>query len=104
MPQGGIDPEKTPRAAAFRGLKEETGVVNAEILAESRLGLAMICRRNPRKSLEWALGVAAQKWFAMRFKGGMPKLRFTAMNSMIGNCSECGYFVPYRTFQAKGLY
>ena len=70
MPQGGIDPGETPRAAAFRELKEETGVVNAEILAESRVWLSYDL---PEKLLgkvwngRWR--GQRQKWFAMRFKG-----------------------------------
>ena len=36
MPQGGIDPGETPRAAAARELYEETGAVDAPLLAESR--------------------------------------------------------------------
>jgi len=70
MPQGGIDAGETPQTAAFRELKEETGVVNVEILAESRIWL----RYDLPKEL---LGKAwngrwrgqCQKWFAMRFKG-----------------------------------
>jgi putative (di)nucleoside polyphosphate hydrolase len=70
MPQGGIDKAERPRDAAFRELKEETGVTSVDMLAE-----------NPR----WLtydlpaelLGVALkgkyrgqrQRWFAMRFWG-----------------------------------
>lgn len=35
MPQGGIDKNEDPRAAALRELQEETGVTQVEILAES---------------------------------------------------------------------
>lgn len=34
FPQGGVDGEEDPRVAAFRELKEETGVTSAEILVE----------------------------------------------------------------------
>jgi putative (di)nucleoside polyphosphate hydrolase len=54
MPQGGIDPGETPREAALRELKEETGTDKALILGESRGGRY----RGQR-----------QKWFAMRFTG-----------------------------------
>jgi putative (di)nucleoside polyphosphate hydrolase len=46
MPQGGIDPGEDARAAAFRELKEEIGTANAEILAESKPGFAMIYLNN----------------------------------------------------------
>jgi putative (di)nucleoside polyphosphate hydrolase len=70
MPQGGIDPGESPRAAALRELKEEIGTDKAEILAESR------CWR----SYDIPAAIAAalwggryrgqrQKWFAMRFLG-----------------------------------
>jgi len=35
--QGGIDGEEDPRAAAFRELREETGVTSAEYLGEVRV-------------------------------------------------------------------
>ena len=35
MPQGGIDAGEDPREAALRELEEETGITQAEILAES---------------------------------------------------------------------
>ena len=36
MPQGGIDPDETPRDAAWRELREEVGTDRAQLLAESR--------------------------------------------------------------------
>jgi putative (di)nucleoside polyphosphate hydrolase len=70
MPQGGIDADEAPRAAALRELKEEIGTDEAEILAESRAWL--------RYDLPPLLAGKAwggrwrgqrQKWFAMRFTG-----------------------------------
>jgi putative (di)nucleoside polyphosphate hydrolase len=70
MPQGGIDPGETPRAAAFRELKEETGVVNAEILAESPVWLSYdLPERLLGKAWNGRWRGQRQKWFAMRFKG-----------------------------------
>jgi putative (di)nucleoside polyphosphate hydrolase len=70
MPQGGIDPGETPRQAAIRELKEETGTDKAEILGESRGW------RHYDVPLELAGRLwggryrgQRQKWFAMRFTG-----------------------------------
>lgn len=70
MPQGGIDPGETARAAALRELAEETGVTAVEIVGESaewrRYEL-------PEALLGRAWGGRyrgqEQKWFAMRFLG-----------------------------------
>ena len=70
MPQGGIDAGETPRDAALRELKEETGSDKARIVAESRdwhrydlpTGLA-------GKVWKGRYRGQAQKWFALRFTG-----------------------------------
>lgn len=70
MPQGGIARDESPRSAAIRELKEETGIENAEILAEhprwltydlpvELLGVALKGRFRGQ----------CQRWFAMRFLG-----------------------------------
>ena len=70
MPQGGITPGESERAAALRELEEETGVDSVEPLAEAPdwlsydlpsdlLGIAMKGRYRGQR----------QKWFAMRFTG-----------------------------------
>jgi putative (di)nucleoside polyphosphate hydrolase len=70
MPQGGIDEGEDPRTAALRELKEEAGIDNAEILAETEnwlfydLPAALI-----NKARHWGWRGQRQKWFAMRFKG-----------------------------------
>jgi putative (di)nucleoside polyphosphate hydrolase len=70
MPQGGIDADEEPRAAAFRELYEETGIRSAEVLAETQNWI-------PYDLPPEAIGIALkgkfrgqrQKWFAMRFTG-----------------------------------
>jgi putative (di)nucleoside polyphosphate hydrolase len=76
MPQGGIDSEETPRAAALRELKEEVGTDNADILAESRNWL---CYELPAeligKAWRGRWRGQRQKWFAMRFNGSDAEIK-----------------------------
>ena len=70
MPQGGIDKGEAPRDAALRELKEETGVDNVTILAESqdwyRYDLPPEIARSIWKGRYRG---QEQKWFAARFLG-----------------------------------
>jgi putative (di)nucleoside polyphosphate hydrolase len=70
MPQGGIDGDETPLAAALRELVEEIGTNNVEILAETSGWLtyelpATVVKRDGNK--RW-MG-QRQKWFVMRLLG-----------------------------------
>lgn len=70
MPQGGIEPFESPRHAALRELREETGITSVEVVAEMQDWLTYELPEN-------LIGVALkgryrgqrQKWFAMRFTG-----------------------------------
>jgi putative (di)nucleoside polyphosphate hydrolase len=70
MPQGGIDPDEDPAAAAARELYEETRVVHASIIAEAPewyhydLPPHLI-----GKSWKGKWRGQKQRWFAMRFEG-----------------------------------
>jgi putative (di)nucleoside polyphosphate hydrolase len=70
MPQGGIDPGETPREAAQRELREETGTGKAEIVAESRV-LHRYDLPAEIAGRMWGGRFRGQKqiWFAMRFTG-----------------------------------
>ena len=70
MPQGGIDKGETPRDAALRELREETGVSRAEIIAESRDWLTYDLPRDlVPKVWKGRFRGQKQKWFALRFQG-----------------------------------
>jgi putative (di)nucleoside polyphosphate hydrolase len=68
MPQGGIDGNEAPRAAALRELEEEIGTANAVILAESRDWHAYDLPRHLVGRV-WGGRFRGQKWFAARFLG-----------------------------------
>ncbi|MES1155080.1 MAG: RNA pyrophosphohydrolase [Pseudorhodoplanes sp.] len=69
MPQGGIDADEDPRAAASRELFEETGVIDADYLSETDW---LTYEFPPYRGLPHKLAQfrgQRQKWFAMRFTG-----------------------------------
>lgn len=70
MPQGGIDPGETPRAAALRELREELGTANVDVVAGTRGWLSYelppeLLQRIPTP--RWR--GQTQQWFLMRFRG-----------------------------------
>jgi putative (di)nucleoside polyphosphate hydrolase len=70
MPQGGIDDGESPQQAALRELKEETGIDNVEVLAESRGWLYYeVPAELAKKAWEGRWKGQRQKWFVMIFKG-----------------------------------
>lgn len=70
MPQGGIDDGETPEQAAIRELEEETGVKDAEIIAELPDWFDYDLPENLVSKL-WGgrFRGQTQKWFAMRLHG-----------------------------------
>lgn len=72
MPQGGIDKGEDPREAAFRELREETGISPemVEILAETSDWISYDFPAELAKKL-WKGGYRGQmqRWFLMRFSG-----------------------------------
>lgn len=81
MPQGGIDAGETPRQAALRELAEETGIRDAEILAESDEWLAYDLPDHLIGRL-WRgrYRGQTQKWFAARFTGDDSAINLEAHN------------------------
>jgi len=69
MPQGGIDENEDPRAAAIRELWEETGIESADYLDETDwLSYDFPPYLGPAHRLAGFRG-QRQKWFALRFTG-----------------------------------
>lgn len=66
MPQGGVDADEDIAAAAFRELKEETGVVSARLLCLTPGWIAYNFPAGYRKK-NWK--GQRQKWAAMLFEG-----------------------------------
>lgn len=70
MPQGGIDEGETPRDAARRELKEETGIGDAVFLAESAQWLKYdLPAELAARMWKGRYRGQAQKWFAYRYTG-----------------------------------
>jgi len=70
MPQGGIDKNEQPRAAAIRELQEETGITGARMVRESSDWYTYdLPDELIGKIWEGKYRGQKQKWFAMRFLG-----------------------------------
>ncbi|MBX7200263.1 MAG: RNA pyrophosphohydrolase [Rhodospirillaceae bacterium] len=70
MPQGGIDKDETPRQAALRELKEETGTDQARIIGVTRSWLRYDLPADLRARVwKGKYRGQEQKWFLMRFTG-----------------------------------
>jgi putative (di)nucleoside polyphosphate hydrolase len=69
MPQGGIDEDETPFAAALRELHEETNVTSVEFLAEAPLWLSYDLPAEANKRWSGKYIGQTQRWFALRFLG-----------------------------------
>lgn len=70
LPQGGIDADESPYAAALRELREETGTNHAMLLGEAPGWLRYDLPEDLRDRV-WGGGYRGQeqKWFAFRYLG-----------------------------------
>jgi putative (di)nucleoside polyphosphate hydrolase len=68
MPQGGIEKGETPIEAALRELKEEIGINNVEVIAETENWIEYIIPQGLRRKGASFVG-QKQKWFLLKFLG-----------------------------------
>lgn len=76
MPQGGIDPDENPYAAALRELYEETGMETVSLLAEASDWITYdLPAHLIGIGLKGRFRGQSQKWFAFRFEGSEEEIR-----------------------------
>lgn len=82
MPQGGVDDNEEPRAAALRELQEETGVKSAEIIGEVAEWLTYDFPPDVKAKITQLWGKEwigqAQKWFLFKFAGDESEINLDA--------------------------
>ena len=70
MPQGGIDEGETIKDAAFRELREETGIEDVELIAESEVWRSYdVPLELSQKLWDGRFRGQTQKWFLFKFIG-----------------------------------
>ncbi|XP_031483163.1 nudix hydrolase 26, chloroplastic-like [Nymphaea colorata] len=98
MPQGGIDNDEDPVTAAVRELREETGVVSAEVLAEVPYWLTYDFPPEVKEKVNNLWGTnwkgQAQKWFLLRFTGKDEEINLAGDGTEAAEFGEWSWLPP----------
>uniref|UniRef100_A0A0D6R635 Nudix hydrolase domain-containing protein n=1 Tax=Araucaria cunninghamii TaxID=56994 RepID=A0A0D6R635_ARACU len=103
MPQGGVDERETPRDAAIRELREETGVSSAEILAEVPHWLTYDFPPAVKEKIDRLWGGdwkgQAQKWFLLKFTGGEDEINLAGDGTEAAEFSDWTWMPPEQVIE-----
>ncbi|KMZ70669.1 Nudix hydrolase 26, chloroplastic [Zostera marina] len=103
MPQGGVDKGEDPQNAAIRELREETGVVSAELLAQVPYWLTYDFPLDVREKLNERWGSnwkgQAQKWFLFKFLGKDDEINLLGDGSEKPEFGEWSWMTPQQVIE-----